>query len=160
MLPHVIFALQIAAAATTLPPLPMCLPVDGSIEARAGRIGLDFRGFKATGVGAMSGAWEGAVRIEVRRRGSHDGVTQMTVRLDAATASPLRMEGNVSATPLPEGGPIQRVQGRLEATTPDGEPPVGVHVMGTVDTRDRSIVVHYVGECGVLPARREGRAGA
>src|SRR5262245_14676358 len=65
---------------------PDCQPVQGQIDARANRFGLDFHGFKLSGGGTMQGSLAGSVSVEIRKKGRRGPLTDVSVKLSGADA--------------------------------------------------------------------------
>ncbi len=133
------------------PSNPGCRDMTGLIEARAEHIGLDWHGFRARGEGTISGDLDGAVRVEVRRRGKEGSVTDLSIRVDVVTSvGTYRLDG--PATSVPAGDTVggQTVEGWLDLV-PERSPEAAgrVVVSGAADTRSRAIHVSYAGQiCG------------
>ena len=135
---------------------PACHGVEGRMDARAARLGIDLHGFKVTGGGSIHGGLEGDLRLEVRRAGRHGSDTEVAIRLTAATAAgPVRMEGTALAARERSEDPLHRVRGWLDVTDPSAGGANGrVRVEGTADTGARVISIRYSGElCGDSGAR-------
>jgi hypothetical protein len=133
-------------------PTRSCQEVEGRIDARAARLGLDLHGFKVTGGGSIQGALEGGLRLEVRREGRSGTETEIAVLINAETAAgPLRMQGTALAGRPHASDPLHRVHGWLDVSEPTAAGALGrVRVEGTADTDARVIAIRYRGElCGV-----------
>jgi hypothetical protein len=132
-------------------PALVCREVEGQIDARAARLGIDLRGLKVTGAGSIHGALEGGLRLEVRREGRTGPDTEIAVHITAETAAgPLRMRGTaIAARERPEH-PFHRVRGALDVSAASAPGAIGrVRVEGTADTETRVIAIRYRGElCG------------
>jgi hypothetical protein len=151
-------ALLALLAAAPIPDAPRpaparddCREVEGRIDARAARLGLDLRGFKVTGEGSIHGALEGGLRVEVRREGRTGAETEVAIRLTAETAyGPLRMQGSALAAREQPTDPTHRVRGWLDVSDGGTRSELGrVRVEGSADTDTRVIAIRYRGElCG------------
>jgi hypothetical protein len=149
-------ALLIALAGapdTNTTPIDLCQAVAGSIDARANRLGLDLRGFKATGGGSITGGLVGTLRVEVRRIGRRGPVTELTIALTASTpAGPIELEGQAFAQRERPEDAFHRVTGWLDVPAGAGAPAgrTGrLAVTGTANTGDRVIAIRYEGVlCG------------
>ncbi len=146
---HVAFPVRLPRALLPAPPSdPRCRDMAGLIDARAGHVGLDWHGFRARGEGTISGDLDGAVRVEVRRRGKVGSVTGLAIRVDVVTeGGSYRLDGPATAVPAGDTVGGQSVEGWLELVADRSPRAAGrVVVSGTADTRSRAIHVSYAGQ--------------
>jgi hypothetical protein len=143
-----LLAIFAAAAAPNLPSSrPDCQPVQGQIDARANRFGLDFHGFKLSGGGTMQGSLAGGVSVEIRRKGRRGPLTDVSVKLTGANAGgPFTLAGVVEAERERPSDPLHVVRGSLALRGADGGSAGTLEVVGTADTEERLISIRYSGE--------------
>lgn len=143
-----LLALWAAAAEPNLPPRGLdCQPVQGQIDARANRFGIDFHGFKLSGGGTMHGSLAGDVSVEIRRKGRRGPLTDVAVKLEGANADgPFTLEGVVEAERESPSDPLHVVRGSLALQGRAGSGGGQLDVVGTADTKERLISIRYSGE--------------
>jgi hypothetical protein len=127
-----------------------CRPAEGSIAVTVDRIRLTLHGFEMVGEGTSTGALEGPVKIQARRKARSDDATWVTVRMTIDTESGVvELQGDAMATHPTDRSDLTAVEGSLTFQNGTG----GFQGMsgllatkGTADTKRRTLLTDYAGQ--------------